>query len=103
MDERTLTALKESIAKWERNAKAESVDDMTLGWRQCPLCLFFFGSGCRGCPVRERTGFGYCMNTPYENFDPFEHDDDDQGHIARGFARQEVEFLKSLLPEGEGA
>ncbi|WP_372570391.1 hypothetical protein [Ruegeria jejuensis] len=98
MDKRTLEALKASIEKWEKNATVERNTEALVGAISCPLCKLFMDSCCRGCPVMERTGKPACDDTPYDDavealdvFLPAFHE----------AARAEVEFLKSLLPEGE--
>lgn len=101
MDKRTLTALKESIAKWEKNAQAEGIRGMKLSSDECPLCLLFLDrSDCDGCPVAERTELRFCEGTPYDYFAYTMMYDDAEALSA---ARREAEFLKSLLPEGERA
>jgi hypothetical protein len=98
MDERTLEALKGSIAKWERMA-AEGDDYKDGGVDDCPLCRefhprFFIGKdGCEGCPVREKTGLNYCAGSPHEDY--IDSDTDDE---AQEFIRAELDFLRSLLP-----
>lgn len=111
MDAETLKALKASIAKWERNAKARKPENFKTGIGNCPLCEMFHpyrrgviyrdGLDCAGCPVQKKTGYGGCYGTPYSNaaeaHDDWEHDPT-QGKAARAAAREEVAFLKSLLP-----
>jgi hypothetical protein len=88
MDERTLTALKGSIAKWE-GIVAGTVDDD--GPNNCPLCQEFYIANCNGCPVKEETGMTGCGGTPYDYFDDPKYDRD----IV---AMDELNFLRSLLP-----
>ncbi|MDO6966935.1 hypothetical protein [Rhizobium alvei] len=99
MDERTLEALKASIANWERNAKVEKMEDAKLGVINCPLCNMFWLDDCKGCPVAKNTGTRLCAKTPYHDAE----DELENGNIEsfRKAALAEVEFLKSLLPEGE--
>lgn len=104
MDARTLEALKASIAKWERNAEAEKPDKYLTGVNDCPLCALFYAKGCVGCPVRDHTGWALCDGSPYqEAFDAWERWDDGDGAAdeAHALAREEVAFLKSLLPAEE--
>lgn len=109
MDAGTLEALRGSIAKWEGIVAGTEIDK---GPDNCPLCLKFNGmvnpaaqSGCRGCPVRERTGEWGCQGSPYEDYenlaaeidkfgDPVEPDPEKLAALAR----EELDFLKSLLP-----
>lgn len=112
MDQRTLTALEGSIAKWQAIADGTGAD---RGMKNCPLCLEFafnryMGSMCQGCPVAERSGKKGCLGTPYEAWR-------DEQHLLDGLtqpvdprlwlavtpelvwlARAELDFLKSLLP-----
>ncbi|MGB1215068.1 MAG: hypothetical protein ACPG4X_17000 [Pikeienuella sp.] len=108
MDERTLQALKDSIAKWEKNARVRKVENATVRVSDCPLCLMFhsrfFGLGCRGCPVSEATDQIECDGTPYEEANNRLYqwrDDSCDGKPFRAAARAEVDFLKSLLPEDQ--
>ena len=109
MDAKTLKALKASIRKWEKNAKAETLDEFKTGPSECPLCLefnsIFRGSSfahCIGCPVFNATGMTSCMGTPYGEAEEAaeEWGDDILGApaAARAAARAEVDFLKGLLP-----
>lgn len=108
MDAKTLKALKASIAKWERNAVAELEHEYRLTTGDCPLCGLFLRRGtptcCGGCPVYAKTGVPYCDDTPYgEAVRAADCWEDDDGQDARGAARAEVAFLKSLLPDAEGS
>lgn len=109
MDAKTLEALKASIAKWEKNAKAKTSADYSTHWSDCPLCLMFNGDDiratddrCIGCPVYEKSGAKWCEETPFyeavrakDNWHVRSKFDTDK---AREAARAEVTFLKSLLP-----
>lgn len=93
MKERTLTALKESIQKWERRAAGDH--NGKLGVNGCPLCQIHNVSynvekNCLGCPVFERTGKRHCIDTPYYTYA--------RGDRTDANAQAEVDFLKSLLP-----
>jgi hypothetical protein len=106
MDAQTLEALNASIAKWERNAEAENRFEYRTGESDCPLCaLFIFPGHCEGCPVFQKTGERFCRFTPYMDASyarimwgdtPGSSAARDRAHAA---ARDEVAFLKSLLPE----
>ena len=110
MDDKTLTALKQSIEKWERNVVAETTDDFTTGATTCPLCgLFWRGGRCTGCPIKVKTGKPRCIDTPYMEaytagrvwrYDPFRTGFRAAAHAA---SREEVAFLRSLLPKAETA
>lgn len=97
MDKCTLTALKGSIRKWERIANGKGIDH---GSDNCPLCKLFIMDACCGCPVRRRSGYGFCRNTPYDEW----RDADVNRAVTaeyRALAQAELDFLRSLLPEGE--
>lgn len=112
MDARTLTALRGSIDKWQQIVAGTLTDE---GSENCPLCKFFYEENkgkrsplglCNGCPVSERTGTSFCKNTPYPAWTDLQHETewwkvrDDQ---TRAAAQAELDFLISLLPEGETA
>lgn len=88
MTPETLTALRGSIAKWEAIVNGTGQDK---GTKNCPLCQMFFNvtGNCDGCPVKESSGQSGCDGTPYDHYDR------DMPEIAE----EELEFLKSLLPE----
>jgi len=102
MDAKTLKALKASIEKWERNAVAETPDGYLTGSDDCPLCALFYAKSCVGCPVREKTRLSLCDGSPYRKAYGAWEEWEDGGPIeaAHTAAREEVAFLKSLLPEG---
>ena len=107
MDDRTLTALRQSIEKWERNAVAETPADFTTSPNSCPLCQRFWKRYCVGCPVAGRTGKVGCAGSPYAEAavaaDEWLDNPDNETlrDTAHAAARAEAEFLRSLLPEGE--
>lgn len=93
MDEKTLKALKDAIDLWER---IRDDPDFEEGDEKCPLCEVFFGDYdfgtlCKGCPIYERTGLTKCRGTPYYAYSNGDSDG----------AQDEIDFLRSLLPEGE--
>lgn len=115
MDEQTHKALIASIEKWERNAEAETPEEYLIGTRDCALCALFWKGDCAGCPVSEASGELYCNGTPYLEADhaekmwvqalnvPFDEAAiTHRRNAAHAAARKEVDFLKSLLPEGVG-
>lgn len=103
MKRETLKALKGSIEKWEDIINEGNVD---LGGSNCPLCNIGKGD-CAHCPVFEETREPECWGTPYEKW--MRHQDKIhhkwavslkiECKICERFAKQEVEFLKSLLPK----
>ena len=108
MDDRTLTALKGSIRKWRAIERGDGED---LGVTNCDLCRLFHRDSCRGCPVIEATGYLVCHGTPYIAFNEALRDaagssasciDEaplDEAPRLKRLARDEREFLESLLPE----
>jgi hypothetical protein len=92
MDEKTLSALKGSIAKWESIVAGTATDK---GTTNCPLCHLFHsdygpvGGYCKGCPVFEATGQRECWGTPYHAY---------RYDRTTANAQKELNFLKSLLP-----
>lgn len=101
MDAATLEALKASIAKWERNARARKPHNYLLQVSDCPLCGLFFNKACVGCPVSAQTGVDCCDNSPYRPaVEAHYRWEMGTGSVnaARAAARDEVAFLKSLLP-----
>lgn len=112
MNDETLTALMGSITKWEAIADGTGVD---IGRYNCPLCVAFSideSPQCGLCPVMRHTGERNCLSTPYIRWIYHQndvHDDADWHRVqcpeCASIAREEVEFLKSLLPirEAEGS
>ena len=107
MEADTLTALKQSIEKWERNAVAETPEGFSTGPTGCALCGLFWDDHCTGCPVSTETGQTKCYGTPYRASveardewirDPYRNALRDATHAA---ARDEAAFLRSLLTGGE--
>lgn len=105
MDDRTLTALRGSIAKWEGIVERGRLTMVAILWSSCPLCVTFNNHNkdnqypCRGCPVYENTGATGCKKTPYVAAEYAYHEEDKDAFLKA--AREEVAFLRSLLPEGE--
>lgn len=104
MNKKTLKALKGSIEKWRKIA-FEGGEDWAEG--NCELCKKH--PDCIGCPVAAHTQKDFCDGSPYEDWS-----DHQRGHgtpipqsvfddKSKELAKQEYEFLKSLLPEGEAA
>lgn len=102
MNAKTLTALKASIAHWERMR-----DDRECGelpdCQDCPLCKRFLNRSseefpwCLGCPVARNTGRIGCQNTPWQFANAtFSVGSNRQWRKA---AQAEIDFLKSLLPK----
>lgn len=114
MNKATEKALRESIEKWEKNAKAEAPHEYVITGSHCPLCVMFVirKMTCEGCPVYERTGKEQCEDTPWFNAHVAKLDwedclgsrvvlREDARQAAMQAALEEIEFLKSLLPENQ--
>jgi hypothetical protein len=110
MNEEALQALKGSIRHWEELAEGKGGVNNRPGASHCPLCLLFYQQWCQcciGCPVREHTGCAFCRGTPYDQVQKTINNDlikpsDDWAYLQtdafKAAAREEVAFLKSLLP-----
>lgn len=101
LDIYVIEAIKGAIRKWEQIAAGTRVDG---GVVDCPLCDWFYDDRrCDGCPVSERTKVGHCRGTPYvdwlTSFGAFGPDLADTPE-RKAIARAELDFLKSLLPDG---
>ena len=96
MDERTLTALRGSIEKWEGIVAGEIDDDAA---DNCPLCELFYECRCLGCPVNKKSGGIFCRETPYEDRLKADRPTGDTPEAVKA-AQAMLDFLESLLPAG---
>lgn len=115
MTPEALTYLREHIAQWRA-----IVDGTAADTQNAPLCALFYGTvdaagqGCTGCPVRESSGKPYCAGSPYVVWNNLlgQHLSDDTPATlsnfpldvvdeARDAAREELDFLRSLLPKDD--
>jgi hypothetical protein len=102
MDKKTLKALEGSIEKWEKIIKYKEQDH---GSSNCPLCIVFPLANCYGCPIAIKTKKDGCRGTPYTKW--FKHNQKMHDGLAlkihcpicRKIAKDELAFLKSLLPK----
>ena len=106
MNATTLKALKASIRKWERNARAKTPEEYKTKGSDCALCVLFPMSSCGSCPVANKTGYSDCVGTPYYDARAAAMDwaifrTEQERNAAHAAAREEVAFLKSLLPKGK--
>lgn len=99
MKDETLQALKDSISHWEKNVELakEGKSYNNQAWA-CALCERFRVNGeieCHKleekCPVYKKTDLRGCDGSPWMATNEF----------TLEAAEYELEFLKSLLPEGE--
>ena len=101
MKPETETALRESIAKWQKNSRVRNLGNAKVYSKDCPLCDLFNSEVnyliCQGCPVSQKVLERGCMMTPWERaYDAFAIKDLPAFRTA---AKAEVAFLTSLLPE----
>jgi hypothetical protein len=114
MTPEALAALKGSIRHWHENVEAEDYFGTSTDVGACALCKAYWYANesisCEGCPVYARTGQKRCGGTPF--FDAEEAQDawskaqtaidNRSARIEwRKAAQAELNFLISLLPEGE--
>lgn len=105
MNEGTKTALRASIQHWKDVANSTTLYQHGIGVKDCALCRRFNQPGmtayymCGGCPVKDYTGRKGCVGTPHEAVAAAQ----DQGDLSwfLSAAQEEVEFLESLLPDGD--
>ena len=109
MNKKARVALLGSIDKWNSILNFGGIDK---GGINCALCRYSadvddsFAGECASCPVYKRTGEVGCDNTPYEDWtrhQTFEHlkhrDMKVRCPKCSELARDELIFLKSLLPD----
>lgn len=102
MNAEKLEALRGSIAKWQRIATGQGVNN---GATDCPLCQLYNSPlsatsyDCEGCPVKQKTGQIGCKGSPYWKFWEADVPGASPGYL-RGLAAAERDFLISLLPAG---
>ena len=120
MNEKTLTALQGSIKKWEDIVNGTGADE---GCDNCPLCLEFMDGiandpewaqdGCAGCPVAQSVGDSSCSRTPYAKWASYGYNYGENRGLktprmkvfddkSKELAQAELDFLRSLLPHGDG-
>ena len=100
MDKRTLTALQQSIEKWEAIVNGFGNDN---GRDNYALCQEFHAKGCMECPVYKKTRNPFCRGTPYAKWEDLHIDKFRYRHACTEehlqAAQDELEFLRSLLPQ----
>jgi len=99
MNEKTLTALKRSIAHWKRYVDGKGFKEGVPESHNCHLCKLFFHQDCHGCPVAEKTKEAACLRTPYSKAHEayINHGPTSKKFIAA--AKRQLKFLTSLLPK----
>lgn len=104
-----IEALETTIKHWEKNVKAPTIHELSIGPKACDCCkkwnpystnyLTINESKCNGCPIYDFTGISFCEGTPYMDI----YDELDRVNFkrytrnARAFAEKEVAFLKMVL------
>lgn len=110
MDNSTRQALEKSIIAREKKLTAQTVADVGTGASECPLCVkFLLGPNrcCDGCPVAD-AGYSGCRGTPYDTVYLVLNDlrgtkEGRESGVSEDFKsliRYEIDFLKSLRPQG---
>lgn len=114
MNKQTLQALEESIQKWEDIINKGIVD---FGHKDCALCRIFRKEStnnlmhytkCTGCPIKKKTGYNMCIETPYTDWDNYFIDFKHINYITRSvhcvkdkksreLAQDELNFLNSIF------
>lgn len=105
MNEKTIVAIKESIAHWDRLATGTQAEKEDIFYRDCPLCAIFYlkpKSYCIGCPVMTKTGRSHCDGSPWPLASATNLVYGKNHPEFRDAAKLMATFLRSLLPE-EGA
>lgn len=104
MKAETLIALKASIEHWKRVVTSPETEPINS--KSCALCQIFLVpsrhkevTDCIGCPVFEKTGKQYCRGTPYQDVYEASKRGDDNEKAYNEAAKEELEFLQSLLPD----
>lgn len=98
-----MNPLELSIRKWEDIVAGVGVDNSS---DNCALCHVYLHNDCDGCPVAE-VAAGGCIGTPYELYSnlalevltrglPERKTQADIDKELLEYAKEEVEFLKSL-------
>jgi hypothetical protein len=104
MDERTAAALEASIKHWQENVAAETPLSTSTDGDDCALCAEFNREifvDCNGCPVRGKTGYRFCVGTPYHKANSardewLDADNKSALSVWRAAAQAELDFLISL-------
>lgn len=101
-------ALRASIKKWKKNAKAKDPHEVKLGPMDCPLCVLIDPHtvrSCGGCPIYIATKQHFCRgNRAYNDaLTARNHwwNRAKSKSLRKRFqihAQKEVDFLESLLP-----
>ena len=100
MNAKTLKALKDSIAHWDRMANGVSRISEEPSSRHCALCVLFINNPeCAGCPVAKAAHISHCGNTPYFEAEHWFSQHGKRHPKFKAVALGELAFLRSLLPK----
>lgn len=94
---RTLKALKESIAHWDRHANGTAAPNEGIRSSDCSLCSLFVFNFCKGCPVAIKTQKTLCRGTPWREAAEEYY----KGENFKVKAKEMADFLRGLLPKGK--
>lgn len=94
MDARTAEALEKSIKHWLSHTKVKNLRGLDVHDTGCALCSLFISEECRGCPVAKKTGYPYCVGSPYNSARNAYEDKNLLGFVQK--AKAELDFLISL-------
>ena len=100
MNKKTLEALKASIRHWEENLATDDPGKASTHAFYCALCRLFSDDDCAGCPVAEAVAEN-CWDTPFSAASRGINKWRAGGPKPVAEIQAEIDFLKSLLPEGE--
>lgn len=103
-DEKTLQALRDSIAHWKEEREKDALEEIRITGADCALCGWFREADCEGCPVKHYTKSEGCKNSPYLSaLDAlgWYSQDNTKRPAWIAAATKEIEFLEMLLRAGE--
>jgi hypothetical protein len=105
LSKRQIKGIKGSIKKWVGIKEGKVADEKGSN---CLLCKMYAKNSCSFCPASIKVGIGNCCKTPYWDVRDHLHGHHFGGGGFRDMDCQEcdtlidaeIDFLKSLLPEG---
>lgn len=106
-----ITPLKKSIEHWKRMVAAvkkdgfeglDKIKEYPTG-SDCACCKAFFDTDkdepCSGCPIFEKTGKGYCENTPYHQANDSYYYKEKSAFVLHG--KRMISFMQRILTKLE--
>lgn len=99
MNIKTINALEDSIEHWRRFVECKSAADESIYTNDCALCKLFYDKQahfecydkcqcCNKCPVKARTGFAFCKNSPWKT-----------AYENKSYGKYSTQFLAAALLE----